>query len=422
MSEKRRDSKGRLLRNGETQRADGKYMYRYVDLNGERQTVYSWRLVETDKAPSGTKAGIALRTLTAQIEKDLKDGIMTRDASTKTLNDMFDAFMALRTDLKETTRCNYICLYNTHVREDIGLRTISKLKYTDIQKFYLSLSKDKGLRISTLRAINSVVWQSLQNAVLDDLIRRNPADGVMNSVSKKLKEEPVHRSALTVDQQKRFIDYINRSERYNRYSALFTVLLGTGMRIGECLGLRWCDVDFKRNVIHVNHTIIYKDTEAGGYAYRIGGTKTSAGNREIPMFQDVRHALQKEKRRRKNPNWLPFEVDGYKDFIFLNANGKVYTPATVFDKIQIIVNDYNKEEAEKAVQEKREPCIIPKISAHILRHTFCTRMCEVEKNAKIVQDVMGHKHISTTMDVYNEATSDAKIASFKAADGAIYLG
>ena len=422
MADKRRDTKGRILRNGEVQRADGKYMYRYTDACGERQTVYSWKLVETDKIPSGVKNGPALRTMIAAIEKDLKDGIRPNSASEYKLNDLFDSLMELRTDLKETTRCNYLCLYNTHVRESIGKCTLDKLKYTDIQKFYLGLNKDKGLRISTLRAIHSIIWQSLQNAVLDEIIRRNPADGVMKTISKKLGEEPQQRHALTLEQQRRFIDYINNSNQYKRYSSLFTVLLGTGLRIGECLGLRWSDVDFKKDIILVNHTLIYKDTEAGGYAYRIGKPKTISGNRIIPMFQDVKKALLKEKRKKKNPDWEPFVVDGYTGFIFLNANGKVYTPAGIFDKIQIIVADYNKEEAMRAEKEKREPCLIPKISAHILRHTFCTRMCEIETNTKIIQEIMGHKNIRTTMNVYNEATSDAKIASFKAAEGAIYLG
>ena len=285
--------------------------------------------------------------------------------------------MELRTDLKETTRCNYLCLYNTHVRESIGKCTLDKLKYTDIQKFYLGLNKDKGLRISTLRAIHSIIWQSLQNAVLDEIIRRNPADGVMKTISKKLGEEPQQRHALTLEQQRRFIDYINNSNQYKRYSTLFTVLLGTGLRIGECLGLRWSDVDFKKDIILVNHTLIYKDTEAGGYAYRIGKPKTISGNRIIPMFQDVKKALLKEKRKKKNPDWEPFVVDGYTGFIFLNANGKVYTPAGIFDKIQIIVADYNKEEAMRAEKEKREPCMIPKISAHILRG--CVRSRQIPR-------------------------------------------
>ena len=72
MADKRRDTKGRIMRNGEVQRADGKYMYRYTDAYGERQTVYSWKLVETDKIPKGNKNGPALRTMIAAIEKDLK--------------------------------------------------------------------------------------------------------------------------------------------------------------------------------------------------------------------------------------------------------------------------------------------------------------------------------------------------------------
>jgi integrase len=68
----------------------------------------------------------------------------------------------------------------------------------------------------------------------------------------------------------------------------------------------------------------------------------------------------------------------------------VYTPAGIFDKTQIIVADHNKE-AMRAEKEKREPCLIPKISAHILRHTFCTLMCEIETNTKIIQEFMGHK-------------------------------
>ena len=139
------------------------------------------------------------------------------------------------------------------------------------------------------------------------------------------------------------------------------------------------------------------------------------------MFSEVRSAFQREKRRKK-PDTDPFVVDGLSGFIFLNSHGKVYTPAFIFDTIQNIVTDYNSEEAEKAWEEKREPCLIPKISAHILRHTFCTRLCEVENNAKVVQEVMGHKNIRTTMDVYNEASSDVKHKSFEAVDGAIYLG
>ncbi len=422
MSEKRRDSKGRVLRIGEVQRADGKYMYRYTNMYGERKTIYSWKLVETDRAPEGVRCGAALRTMISDIENDLRDGIKTSVSRDSTLNDLFDAFMELRTDLKEATRCNYLHLFNVNVREKIGKCRIDKLNHTTVLSFYLSLSQEKGLKISTIRAIHSIIWQSLQNAVNDALIRRNPANDAMKSVSKKLKEEPKHRPSLTIEQQKRFIDYVNNSNRYKCYSSLLTVLLGTGLRIGECLGLRWCDVDFKNNIIHIDHTLSYKERESGGYSYRINKPKTLSGIRDVPMLSDVKKALQKEKRRKKNPDWEQFTVDGYSGFIFLNANGKVYSGSAVYDKIQAIVYDYNKEETAKAARENREACLIPKISPHILRHTFCTRLCEGTEDIKVVQNVLGHKNVRTTLNVYDEASSERKADRFKSIEGSIYLG
>ena len=422
MAEKRRDSKGRILRTGEVQRADGKYMYRYTDLEGVRQAIYSWKLVETDRVPSDKKDGPALRTLIQQLNKDLQDGIRPFTENDIVLNTQFRTFMDSRKDLKESTRCNYLCLYKTHVQESLGRRPINALRYSDVWKFYLGLYQEKELKISTIRAINAILWQCMDLAVKDSVLRRNPIEGVMRDLSKKIKEEPGHRSALTIAQQKSFLDYLSRSRTYSRYTSLFVVLLGTGLRIGEALGLRWCDVDFKRGLILVDHSLSYKATEKGGYQYRINSTKTRAGIRTIPMFDDVRSALQREKRKKKNPDWEPFVVDGYTDFIFLNLNGRVYTPSSIFDKIQAIVEDYNREETARAWAEHRDPALIPKISAHILRHTFCTRLCETDANIKVIQDVMGHKNIRTTMDVYNEATAEEKLKNFKALEGAIYLG
>lgn len=97
----------------------------------------------------------------------------------------------------------------------------------------------------------------------------------------------------------------------------------------------------------------------------------------------------------------------------------MFTPAYVFDTIQHITSTYNREEYFNAEKEGRDPCYLPKFSAHILRHTFCTRLCENERNLKIIQDVMGHRNIRTTMDVYNEATESKKLESFHSLDGKI---
>ena len=210
---------------------------------------------------------------------------------------------------------------------------------------------------------------------------------------------------------------VQRSD--GRYMYRYVDLSGK-RQLGEALGLRWSDCDFEEDFISVNHTLLYKPIVDKGYAYRISAPKTKAGIRVIPMFADAKNALIQEHNRRR-PNLPPFIVDGYTDFIFLNSNGKVFTPSYIFDRIQGIVASYNKIEAAKAEQEKREPCYLPKFSAHILRHTFCTRLCEHESNLKVIQEVLGHRNISTTMDVYNEATTDKKLASFQNLEGKIRL-
>ena len=421
MIERRKDSKGRVLRNGEVQRADGKYMFRYTDQDGKRQTAYSWKLVETDKVPEGKRCKEALRTMEKIILKDLDDGIVIGEGDQVSLNSMFEEFLEMRTDLKETTRANYICLYDKHVRDDFGRRKVGRTKYSDIYKFYMSLSKDTRLKKSSIQSINSIIWQLFEMATQDNLIRRNPSEGVMKDVLKRLQEEQAKRHALTIDQQGNLIDFIYSSEKYKAYGPLFTVLLGTGMRIGEALGLTWNDIDFKKNVIFVNHSLSYKSGENRGYEYHVSETKTLAGNRMIPMFQDVRKALQSEKRKATKGKFDPFVVDGYSNFVFLNTAGKVYTTGFIFDVIQNIVTDYNRLEMISAEKENREPAYLPKISAHIFRHTFCTRLCENEQNLKIIQDIMGHKNIRTTMEVYNEATAQAKQMSFSNLEGKIKL-
>lgn len=420
MSEKRKDSKGRLLRNGEVQRTDGKYMFRYTDLDGTRKTIYSWKLVDTDVMPNGKKDAEALRDMEKRINRDLDDGILTHQAKNLTVNDMFDLMMETKVDLRESTRCLYIGLYNNHLREAVGYRALDSVKFSQLKKLYLSILNEGKLKPSSIIRLHVVLYQIFDLAVKDDIIRKNPAAGVPESI-KQLTNIDNKRHALTEEQQERFISYVYSTGKFRRWGPLFTVMLGTGMRVGEALGLRWCDCDFDAMKISVNHTIRYGQFEAGGYGYRIEQPKTSAGVREIPMFLDVYNALLEMKRVKSRQTGKPFEVNGYTDFIFLNNNGKVFTNATVFHTLHSISDEYNKEELLMAKSENRDPCLMPKFSSHILRHTFCTRMCENEPNVKVIQEVMGHKRISTTMDTYNEATDQKKRETFSKLEGKIKL-
>ena len=135
MSEKRRDNKGRLLRQGELQRSDGKYEYRYYDEKGERKSVYSWKLVDTDRIPSGKRCNESLRSMEKRIRRDLEDGIHTHEADRTTLNGHFDRYIAQKIEIKESTRGNYKYMYDKYVRDEIGYMKLANIKYSDIKRF-----------------------------------------------------------------------------------------------------------------------------------------------------------------------------------------------------------------------------------------------------------------------------------------------
>lgn len=211
------------------------------------------------------------------------------------------------------------------------------------------------------------------------------------------------------------------SEEYRGWFPLFTVMLGTGCRIGEVLGLRWQDVDFKNRTISINHNLVYRVQEDGTCTNHVNSPKTKAGIRIIPMIDEVFDAFLEEYQYQKVIGFCTDEIDGYSGFVFCTGDGKVYLPNAINRTIRSICADYNKEEESKAKEENRDPVLLPKFSCHILRHTFCTRFCENETNLKVIQEIMGHADISTTMDVYAEATQEKKKESMASLQSALLV-
>ncbi len=418
MSEKRRDRKGRILRRGELQRNDGKYEYRYYDTQGVRRSIYSWKLIETDTVPQGKRCKQSLRELERQIQRDLEDGIHTHAARQMTLNDMFDHYMELKCELKVSTRTNYQYMYDRYVRETLGSKSITSFRYSDIRTFYNSLLREHGFRPNTMETIHSFLHPVFTLAIRDNLIRTNPSDGVLADIKKGNQWERPKKHALTEAQQTAFMKFVGNSVRYRQWGPLFTVMLGTGCRVGEVIGLRWEDCDFAEETISINHSLLYRQKEPGGACeFLVSTPKTEAGIRVIPMAAEVKRALECERELQAEVGASDIVIDGYSNFIFTSQTGGILSPHTVNRAIERIRTAYNNQETELAKQEQREPQLLPHFSAHTLRHTLCTRFCEHETNLKVIQEIMGHASITTTMDVYNEATLEQKIASFKKLEG-----
>ena len=420
MSEKRRDSKNRILQNGESQRKDGKYEFKYVDVNGKRRSVYSWKLRESDSVPEGKRCELSLREMEKQIRRDLEDGISTHTANSITLNELFDTYMSTK-ELKQSTRTNYMYMYKNYVSNVIGKRRIGSIKYSDIKKFYNSLILEKKFKPNSMEIINTILHPVFTMAVRDGYIRTNPSDGVMAEIKKSHNWEKPKRHALIEEQQALFIDFLTESKTYNHWLPLMTVFLGTGCRVGELIGLTWDDCDFTEGIITINHNLVYRQQDSGKCEMHITTPKTESGKRIVPMFEAVRKALLQEKKEQMRNGFNSTIIDGYSGFVFTNRCGYVHNPQTINRAIKRIYTACNEQEIERAKKEHRQPVLIPHFSVHNLRHTFCTRFCENETDLKIIQEIMGHSDITTTMNIYNEATKERKQESFARLEGKIKI-
>lgn len=411
MSVKRRDTKGRVLRPGETQRPDGKYEYKYKDKDGERKSVYSWRLVSTDRTPQGKRDSKPLRDLEEQIQADISAGLIASSSMSTTLNEAFDKSIQMRIDLKESTRNMYKNLYDLYVRDDIGRKKASKIVYSDIMKLYQKLATQRGLSVGTINNINAAICVAFRSLLRDDVVRKNPTDFVMQELRKITNYHANKRSSLSKEEQTAFLDYV-KNTRYRKWFPVFAVMLGTGCRAGEFCGLRWDDCDFEKGVIHINHTLVYDRVKSKNFSFRISTPKSRAGFRDIPMFADIKDILLQERKRQQSGNKKPSVViDGYSGFIFTTATGQPLSSIHLNETIKNIVKSYNRSLKENDKISGEEKVFLPKFSCHTLRHTFCTRFCEKEKDVKVVQEIMGHSSISMTMDVYNDVSEEKKYAS-----------
>lgn len=420
MGIKRKDHKGRILKDGESQRADGRYMFQYADAYGKRKTIYSWKLVETDRVPKGKKDVLSLREQEEQVKQDLKDGIRA-GMGKMTLNDMFDIYFATKHNLKQSTRTNYKYMWDKYAKDSIGKKKLGLIKKSDILHYYHDLIVC-GFKPNSMEVMNTILHPTFQMAVDDGYIRLNPTAGCMAEIKKSHEWIKPKRHALTIEQQEAFINYVSNSKIYNHWLPLFTTLLGTGCRIGEVLALTWSDIDLKNEVIHINHNLVYRIQDDGKCEVHITTPKTKNSIRVIPLLAEVKKALLLERKKQFASNGInQLEIDGYSNFIFQNRFGNVHIPMTINRAIKRIYTAYNEEEIKKAEKEHRTPILIPHFSCHHLRHTFCTRFCENETNIKVIQEIMGHSDIGTTMNIYAEATQEKKKESFGNLEGKIKI-
>ena len=403
---KRKDHKGRILKPREYQRPDGRYSYSYVGWGGKRHCVYAKTLKE-------------LRQKEEKIQKELEEGVEPRLAERITLNELYDKYMEQKYDLKASTKTVYKFMYDRFVRPSFGNRPIASIRYSDVKKFYYSLILEHGLHINTIDGIHAQLNPAFTMAIRDRILSQNPCTGVTREIKRSHVWEDNARRALSRAEQDRFVEFLQKEEACKRWEPILTVLLGTGLRIGECLALRWEDLDLDNRMINVRLSLANRQFGKGHCEKHISTPKTSSGIRTVPMLQEVQEAFLKERDYQLHTGGCREIIDGYSGFVFANENGNAYSPSSINRAIERIRIACNRQEEEAALREGREPLLIPHFSAHHLRHTFCTRMVEGEINVAILREIMGHRTLSTTLEVYTTVSDEKKRESVLSLQGKI---
>lgn len=170
MSEKRRDNRNRILREGEYQRTDGRYRYRYIDEDGKEKNVYSWHLDKNDPTPRGKKRELSLREKEKQIQADLFDHIVTRGGN-YTVVELVEKYTSLKTGVGHNTKAGYKTVINILNREAFGKQRIDKVRLSDAKTWLIKLQQVDGRGYSSIHSIRGVLRPAFQLAVDDDLIR-----------------------------------------------------------------------------------------------------------------------------------------------------------------------------------------------------------------------------------------------------------
>lgn len=377
----RRDSKNRILRPGESQRADGRYMYRYTDSNGKRHAVYSWTLTDKDFAPKGKKRGTSLRAQEKQIEFDMLNQVVP-NGNNLTVLSLAEAYTSLRAGVRSSTRAGYKTVLNVLRKDPFGSRRIDKVTFAEAKAWLARLQTVDGRGYSSIHSIRGVLRPAFRMAVENDWIRKNPFDFELAAV---VVNDSVTREALTRKQERRFLEFVKADRHYSRYYEGIFILFKTGLRISEFCGLTIADIDFGARRIRVERQL----QRTSDMRYVIQEPKTEKGIRFVPMSDEVAECFRKVITQRPAPESEP-EVDGISGFLYLDKNGMPLVALHWEHYFQRIVAKFNSIYKEE----------IPKVTPHVCRHTFCSNQARAGMNPKVLQYVMGHSEIGVTLNTY----------------------
>ena len=382
----RRDSKRRVLRPGESVRADGKYQYKY-HIDGKPHFVYSWKLEPTDKLPKGKKPCLSLRELEKQVNSEIETLPNMADGQ-MTVCELVDRYLKTKAGVRQSTKQGYVTVQRVLAKEPFGKKTIRSVKTSDAKLFLIKLQQEDGKSYSSIHTIRGVLRPAFQMAVDDDIIVKNPFGFQLAGV---VVNDSVTREAISKDQMRKFLKFVHDDVVYCKYYEVVYILFHTGMRISEFCGLTMKDIDLENRIVNIDHQL----QRTSDMRYIIETTKTDAGTRKIPITEEVAQMFQAIIEDRVPPK-VEKVIDGYSGFLFYDENDMPLVAMHWQHRFNHMVGRYND---IYRVQ-------MPNITPHVCRHTYCSNMAKSGMNPKTLQYLLGHSDISVTMNVYTHIGFD----------------
>ena len=360
-----RNLKGKELGEGIYQQANGTYCARFIDRFGKRKSKRSKKLQE--------------------VRQWLADATYINEHSDieQATNMMVDAWFEYWIDVKKktvrpNTVRNYTERYNKNIQKIIGRKILTEVKPIHCQKIFTDMAEE-GYKTSTIYQTRIALFNMLEFAKENEVILSNPCKKTVKSDMGKPSQK---KEALTIDIQKKFIEYAKGQSYENQ----FRFILQTGLRTGELVGLKWEDIDFSKKAIRIQRSMEYRYSVG---EWRIGEPKSKAGYRTIPLTDETIRILTEQKEKNKNIKKIQEE---WYEFIFLSRKGEP-VKNSAYDTALFKICDKAK---------------INRFSMHVLRHTFATRCIEGGMMPKTLQKILGHSNIGITMNLYVHITEDEK--------------